>query len=649
MSKIVHEPTDDQLYKGGMYTADVDGIVVGIVQLARKPKDPRYNAELGIKTINEAQAVGVNLLVFPEMWTPGYLIGDTFEDEAFIHDLWRQDAKMVTATAGSDIAVAHGTVIRDRPDAKGEDGRMRKINGGIVYQDGKILNCNNGESFFAKTNIPKYRMFQEIRHMTSAQILAREAGINIDDYLNVYEIEITGKVRRVGFIVCEDAWQKDYLIKVAEILAALGIDILVILNDSPWGWQKNRARHSQFGGYLSRLGIVAVYANGVGAQDNGKAIYPFDGASTVYNQRGKVAAMAKPFEEELLVVPLSNDMSEITVPTLSDMEESFLAQKQGWGRHLSLMPPGMRTLYIGASGGVDSEVNATMGTLMLGADNVVCVNMPHERINGQASIKRARIGAERRGNAFLMRPITAMADMLAEDEGFSLDSGAGETTMSTARMLRLRAIASANHGWFSCNGNKPEIGLGYYCKEGDGSGALAPLGDMYKGEVRLMAYFMNTEVLQREVIDWSLITNETPATAELKSGAVPDPLDYGYVTREGEYVRGYHDMLLKAFIEFRKNPEWVLEQYMQSESGLEKQWLLPNGRINQLLPSPTEFVSDLERWWNQFDGVAKWKRHQLPTIIAMSKRPFGFDYHESLGPVYYTDRYLELKSQLLGV
>ena len=65
-------------------------------------------------------------------------------------------------------------------------------------------------------------------------------------------------------------------------------------------------------------------------------------------------------------------------------------------------------------------------------------------------------------------------------------------------------------------------------------------------------------------------------------------------------------------------------------------------------PTAKDFISDLERWWNLFTGMAIAKRIQAPPILAVSRRAYGFDHREAQNGPYYTRRYKKLKNDLLA-
>jgi NAD+ synthase (glutamine-hydrolysing) len=93
----------------------------------------------------------------------------------------------------------------------------------------------------------------------------------------------------------------------------------------------------------------------------------------------------------------------------------------------------------------------------------------------------------------------------------------------------------------------------------------------------------------------------------------------------------------------RATPEDVLEWY---QGGVLEKRIGYAGRVGDLFATPAAFVADLERWWNQYQGLGVAKRIQAPPVLAVKRRAFGFDHREAqLGP-RYTERYEELKRRV---
>ena len=110
----------------------------------------------------------------------------------------------------------------------------------------------------------------------------------------------------------------------------------------------------------------------------------------------------------------------------------------------------------------------------------------------------------------------------------------------------------------------------------------------------------------------------------------------------------YHDYLFRSFVERwqKATPEDVLEWYKAGT--VEKNLGCEEGLVKNYFPTAADFISDLERWWNLFTGMAIAKRIQAPPILAVSRRAYGFDHREAQNGAYYTRRYRELKAELLA-
>src|SRR5690349_15188395 len=109
-------------------SSPASSITLAMAQLEVFPGEPDRNGGRMLDLIAEARSQGVDLVAFPEMALPGYLLGDMWERPAFLRECEVWVEKIVAATAASGgapgIAVAFGTVITDW-EAKGEDGRPR--------------------------------------------------------------------------------------------------------------------------------------------------------------------------------------------------------------------------------------------------------------------------------------------------------------------------------------------------------------------------------------------------------------------------------------------------------------------------------------------------------------------------------------------
>ena len=263
---------------------------IALSQINVIPKQPSKNVETMLREIELAKNDGIELIVFPEMSVPGYLIGDLYDDESFVRNVDSYTTDLVLSS--KDIAVAFGTLTLDDSEIN-RDGRIRKYNSVVVAQNQQLVGVTH------KTLLPNYRFFDDQRYFHPSSELAREVGMTTEEFLEPLQINLEGKLTKVGFMLCEDMWGSDYFDKPTQILAEKGAEFIVNLSCSPWGWRKNDKRHR----VVKELGsnIPLFYVNNVGMQNNGKNIITFDGASTIYDSSGEIVMQATHWQTDTVV------------------------------------------------------------------------------------------------------------------------------------------------------------------------------------------------------------------------------------------------------------------------------------------------------------------------------------------------------------
>ena len=149
---------------------------------------------------------------------------------------------------------------------------------------------------------------------------------------------------------------------------------------------------------------------------------------------------------------------------------------------------GFDRAVVALSGGVDSSTTAYLAQRALGAENVWGVNMPY-RTSSPQSASDAQLVAHELGINFLTIEITDMIDAYFEryPDADRLRRG---NKMARERMTILYDQSSALQALVLGSGNKTELLLGYCTLHGDTACALAPLGDLYKTQVRELARFL---------------------------------------------------------------------------------------------------------------------------------------------------------------
>jgi NAD+ synthase len=149
---------------------------------------------------------------------------------------------------------------------------------------------------------------------------------------------------------------------------------------------------------------------------------------------------------------------------------------------------GFGRVVLGLSGGVDSAAVAYLCARSIGPENVLAIRMPY-RTSSEASETDALSVVEDLGCPTELVEITPMVDPMLErmPDADNLRRG---NVMARQRMIVLFDRSAREAALVAGTSNKTEALLGYGTLHGDMACAFAPIGDLYKSQLRDVARFL---------------------------------------------------------------------------------------------------------------------------------------------------------------
>jgi NAD+ synthase len=141
-------------------------------------------------------------------------------------------------------------------------------------------------------------------------------------------------------------------------------------------------------------------------------------------------------------------------------------------------------IVLGLSGGVDSSVVASLGKLALGKNKVLALILP---CHSQAQdLKDAKIVAKILGIRTKVIDLSKIYNNIVNILP-KANNLAKANIKARLRMLILYYFANQFNYLVCGTGNKSELMIGYFTKHGDGATDILPIGDLLKGQVRVLA------------------------------------------------------------------------------------------------------------------------------------------------------------------
>jgi NAD+ synthase (glutamine-hydrolysing) len=499
-----------------------------------------------------AADAGADIVLTPELSLVGYPPEDLLLRPSFYAKTAEAlDLLAEELSALKDVHVVVGHPIQ-RADAR--------FNAASVLLNGRILGT------YCKSELPNATVFDEKRYFS------------VPHQPSPFVFAVRGV--QFGINICEDTW-----LPYAPARAhAVGAQVLLVLNGSPYHMQKPHLRYEVMRANVTAQGLSLVYANLVGGQDE----LVFDGHSFVMDQAGAVLAQLQHFEEALQIVEFDGAQPLQSVIADELPLEAQVYQALVLGVRDYIGKNGFPGAIIGLSGGVDSALTLAIAVDALGVDRVRCVMMPSPYtaeiswIDAREMVRRIGV---RYDEMSINACFTAFRSTLAEEFSGLPEDTAEENIQARIRGTILMALSNKHGAIVLTTGNKSEMAVGYCTLYGDMAGGFAVIKDIAKTMVYRLCAYRNTI---SDVIPERILTRAP--SAELR----PDQTDQ-------DSLPPYE--VLDA----------IMRMYMEENQGMDA--ILAEGYRREDVEKILRLIK-----------INEYKRHQAPVGIRVTHRAFGRDW-----------------------
>ena len=222
-----------------------------------------------LDTLEEAEKIQSDVVIFPELSITGYPPEDLLLRESFIGKNFAV-LEEIAAYSGSSSAII-GFVDRSLNEDSTDNFDRKISNAAAIVQNGDV------KGIYHKCFLPNYSVFDEARYFAK--------GNNPADLFWYDDIAI-------GINICEDIWIDN---GPADRQVASGASIIININASPFDINKIDSRRNQVMEKAKKLNVPIIYLNMVGGQDE----LVFDGGSFVLNSNSKLCLQSSAWIEEI--------------------------------------------------------------------------------------------------------------------------------------------------------------------------------------------------------------------------------------------------------------------------------------------------------------------------------------------------------------
>ena len=540
-----------------------------------------------LNTLEEAEKINSDIVVFPELCVTGYPPEDLLLRESFVGKnfaVLEEIAEFSGRTSG-----VIGFVDRSLEEQTMDNVDRNITNAAAIVQNGDV------KGIYHKCYLPNYSVFDEARYFAK--------GTKPEEIFWYEDIA-------VGINICEDIWINN---GPAEEQVKKGASLIININASPFDINKTESRKVNVRDKAKKLKVPILYLNMVGGQDE----LVFDGGSFLVDADGNIIYEAGQFSEEIFSFDLELEIKNVksenklivnekksdlptlkTSDSLSELESMYAALKMGLSDYVE--KNNFKKVLVGLSGGIDSALTATIAVDALTSDNVIGVAMP-SKFNPKSSLEDAKELADNLNIELKTVNIEETAEkfrnLLKDNIDDDLKSVVDENIQSRIRGNILMGLSNQLGAMVVSTGNKSEMAVGYSTLYGDLVGGFALLKDVYKTEVYKLSDYRNSisKVIPQNII-------EKKPSAELSE----DQYDSDSLP---EY--DLLDKILKMYIELDYSSEKIIN------SDIDKEVVF-------------DILEKIDR--NEY------KRKQVAPGVKLTSRAFGKDRRMPITNTYIRDR-----------
>ncbi|MEN9911977.1 MAG: hypothetical protein RI956_421 [Pseudomonadota bacterium] len=438
------------------------------------------NTQIILTAIQQAAQQQADLILFPELAISGY----PPEDLLFRPEFTKQCQAALSHITAATLEYPNLHVVIGHPDwyPLGADFASNCFKNYHINNAASLLCAGKVLGTYYKHELPNYGVFDEHRYFS----FSGAGGTEYEPF--VFDIKGT----RFGINICEDVW----LPTAPQVAKDAGVEVLLVLNASPFYHGKMIHRINTIRNNVSALGMVYIGINHVGGQDE----LLFDGGSFVLNTEGACTTQLPQFESAVQCLVLNNAAPQVSEIAISLSVEAEIYQALVLATRDYVHKNGFKSVVLGLSGGIDSALVLSIAVDALGADAVHAIMMP-TRFTADMSIEDSRTMVTRLNVRYEEISIESLFEgYLNTLSTVFADTSTGlaeENLQARIRGTLLMAFSNKFNHLVLTTGNKSETAVGYCTLYGDMCGGFAVLKDVLKTQVYRLCEWRNHQAIEQ--------------------------------------------------------------------------------------------------------------------------------------------------------